>query len=89
MSTNGEMDAGLVSPDGTLLDRPEQVLTSAEVQLLRLYKKFLLSHGLSEALYCNECFRENRLHGMRAAVTDNNVLMECRCRRLTFTGITL
>jgi len=89
MTTDGEMDAGLVSPDGTLLNRAEEPITSAEVQLLRLYKRFLHGRGLREALYCQRCFDGNRFDGMRAAVTEGNVLLECRCRRLTFTGFTL
>ena len=65
---------------------PTLVLTSEEAALLRLYKKFLHSHGLREAVYCNTCFQGNLSDGMEAFVRDDEILFRCRHRLLYHKG---
>jgi hypothetical protein len=79
--------------EGVILDangepstRPTVLLTAEEAALLRLYKKFLHSHGLREMLHCNTCFSGDLHDGMRAQVTDNEVIFICRHRMLYYRG---
>jgi hypothetical protein len=78
----------IVGPDGEVLSKPTQILSSDEARLLREYKKFLHVRGMREALYCNECFSGNLSDGMRAHVTDSQVLFECRHRMIFYQGNT-
>jgi hypothetical protein len=70
----------ILAPDGTVANLPTTFLTGEEAMLLRAYKKFLNAHGLKEALYCNACYEQNLAHGTRAFVTDDQILIQCRCR---------
>ena len=72
--------AVIVAPDGTAANYPTVILTGDEARLLRTYKKFLNQHGLKEALYCNDCWESNLQHGCKAFVTDQQILIQCRCR---------
>ena len=66
--------------------RPTVILTAEEAALLRLYKKFLHSHGIREANFCNTCFSGDLSDGMRVHVTDQDILFECRHRMLYYRG---
>jgi hypothetical protein len=82
-----DMTEGVIfDANGEPATRPTQILTSEEAALLRLYKKFLHSHGLREILHCNTCFSGNLADGMRAHVTDNQIMWECRHRLLFYQG---
>lgn len=79
--------------DGTILDAngqptslPTQLLTSEEAALLRLYKKFLHSHAIRDASYCNSCYEGNLSDGMEVHVTDSEILFRCRHRMLYYKG---
>ena len=84
---NGHLTSGtILEADGSVANKPTQLLTTDEARLLREYKKFLMTHGLREAVYCNECFSGNLSDGMRAHVTDGQILFECRHRMLFYSG---
>lgn len=76
----------ILQADGSIANKPTRILSSEDAKVLRAYKKFLEAHGLREALYCNECFSGNLSDGMRAHVTDGQILFECRHRMLFFQG---
>lgn len=63
-------------------------MTEAAAKLLRTWKRFLLSHGMLEALRCNACYEANRPDGCRAASRSSSCSIECRCTRYTYTGAT-
>lgn len=86
VNVNDSVDGAIVGPNGEVLNKPTQILTSEEAALLRRYKKFLLARGLKETLHCNTCFEGNLADGMRAFVTDGNMLLECRHRMLWYQG---
>ena len=69
----------VVDAHGQPATLPTTILTSEELSLLRLYKKFLLKHGLREALYCNTCWNGERADGCEAHVTESQALIKCRC----------
>ena len=54
-------------------------ITFDEAVLLREYKRFLQKHDLREALYCQRCWGHNLQDGCEAHVTDNDILIKCRC----------
>ena len=85
---NDKTSAQIVGPDGAVANKPALILDHNEAQLLRNYKKFLMKHGMREAVYCNDCWEGNRDDGMRAFVTDSQILFECRCRSLFHQGQT-
>ncbi len=76
----------MLDANGEPSSRPTLILTSEEAALLRLYKKFLHSHGLREAVFCNTCFSGNLSDGMRAHTTDGQIMWECRHRMLYYHG---
>lgn len=86
MGVMDQTEGVILDANGEPSARPTRLLTSEEAALLRLYKKFLHSHGLREAVYCNTCFSGNLEDGMRAHVTDSDVLFECRHRMLYYRG---
>jgi hypothetical protein len=86
MGVMDRTEAVILDAHGEPTTRPTQILTSEEAALLRLYKKFLHSHGLREAVYCNTCFSGDLSDGMRAHVTDNQIMWECRHRLLFYQG---
>ena len=77
----------IVAPDGTPATIPTVILDSADVAVLKQYKKFLRKYGLREALYCNHCWDGQREDGCEAYVTDSQVLIKCRCRIRFFQGL--
>lgn len=79
----------VIAPDGTVANYPTVVLSLEDAKLLREYKKFLLRHGLREALYCNNCFEHNLSHGTEAYVTPDQIVIRCRCRLRFYQGQTL
>lgn len=80
------------APDGVSLSsllREDPVVRSGfsddELQLLAEYeRRFLMALSVSEKLYCDICFRDNRDDGCRAQVTLNGLSaiarIACRCR---------
>jgi hypothetical protein len=83
---NAQTDGTIIAPDGTVASRPTLILSDAEADLLRRYKKFLNAHGIREAWFCNTCWSGDREDGMRAFVTDGQIVAECRCRMLFYQG---
>lgn len=79
-------DGTILNADGSVANKPTQLLSAETARVLRAYKKFLAAHGLREALYCNECFSGNLSDGMRAHVTDSQIMFECRHRMLFHQG---
>ena len=65
-----------------------EMFTDGDAELLRSYKKFLLHHGLTEALWCQRCAEEGRPDGLRASVSDGKIDMECRCTVRRYRGQT-
>jgi hypothetical protein len=78
----------ILDANGSIVNKPTKLLSADDAKLLRAYKKFLMVHGLREAVYCNECFSGNLSDGMRAHVTDGQILFECRHRMLFHQGQT-
>ena len=64
----------------------EQQIADEDAQTLRAYKKILAKYGYQEALWCQTCENEEDNPGCRAYVTENRIAIECRHRRLYFTG---
>jgi hypothetical protein len=87
--------SNLIIPDGsgtkgTLGDDelPVTPITPEEARLLREYKKFLMRHGLREALYCSNCWQGEKEDGCKAFVTDADILIACRCTMRVHKGQT-
>jgi hypothetical protein len=80
------VEGSILTPEGEVASKPTLLLSTDEARLLRQYKKFLAAHGLREAVYCNTCFESNLDDGMRAFVTDGQILFECRHRMIFFQG---
>ena len=79
--------SAIVDEHGVPVTLPTIMLSSEEAGLLRLYKKFLRTHGIREANYCDQCWdRADMQDGMRVFVTDSDILFECRHRRLIYKG---
>jgi hypothetical protein len=76
----------IVSPDGEVVSKPTVLLSADDAALLRQYKKFLMKHGIREAVFCNQCFSGNLSDGMRAHTTDGQIMWECRHRMLFHQG---
>jgi hypothetical protein len=76
----------ILTPSGEIAQKPTMLLSDDDARLLREYKKFLQRHGLRETLYCNTCFEGNLNDGLRAFVTDGQILFECRHRMLFHQG---
>lgn len=66
---------------------PTVPISVGDAHLLRQYKKFLLAHGLKEALHCLRCEEQERESGMRAYVTATEIGMICRCANRTHRGL--
>lgn len=82
------VEGTLVAPDGTVLNRPTQVLSDADATLLRAYKKLLMKLNLREALYCNDCWSGDREDGCKAYVQDGQIGILCRCKQRIHLGQT-
>lgn len=76
-------------PDVLVLSNviPTVPISLMDAQLLRQYKKFLLAHGLQEALHCLWCEEEERESGVRAYVTESAINVTCRCASREHKGI--
>lgn len=87
IKTNTNVTEGVIlDANGQPATFPTQLLTSEEAALLRLYKKFLHSHGMREAVYCNTCYQGAQHDGMEAYVTDGSIFFKCRHRILFHKG---
>ena len=71
--------AQIIGPDGEVATKPTRLLSSEDAELLRRYKKFLVAHGLREALYCDTCWDRQLSDGCKAFVTNEQIVIECRC----------
>lgn len=69
----------ILGPDGSVASLPTRILSDEDARILRSYKKLLQTYGLREALYCNGCWNGERHDGCKAYVTDNQILIQCRC----------
>ncbi len=86
VDVNSRTEGVILDANGEPTTRPTVLLTAEDAALLRLYKKFLHAHGLREAVYCNTCYSGDLSDGMRAHVTDNEVMWVCRHRMLYYRG---
>lgn len=86
ITNTGVTEGVILDANGQPTSLPTKLLTAEEAALLRLYKKFLHTHGMREAVFCNTCFEGNISDGMEAHVTDSEVLFRCRHRLLFYKG---
>jgi len=84
----GVTQGTIVTPDGSIANRPTVMFTTEEAELLRTYKKFLAHHGLREALFCQACWSGDREDGCQAFVQDSKIGILCRCTTRLFMGAT-
>lgn len=81
--------ATVQSPDDLVAQTVSSIeLTLEEANLLRAYKKFLLKRDLREAVYCNFCWGHSLADGTEFHVTDNDILIKCRCSLRYYKGST-
>lgn len=66
----------------------ETLMAQGDAELLRKYKRFMLAHGLREALWCQTCDNEGRSPGLKAVVTDSKIDLVCRCTTRRYRGQT-
>lgn len=78
----------IVGPNGDPLSVPTILLDHRDAAIIRQYKKVLERLGLKEALYCDECWDRNVHHGLEARVTNEQIVMRCRCKLRFFQGQT-
>lgn len=78
----------ILGPDGEQATLPTTILSDEDARLLRSYKKLLEKYGLREALYCNGCWSGEKHDGCKAFVTDNQILIQCRCSMRFYQGMT-
>jgi hypothetical protein len=78
----------IVGPGGEPASIPVRSLDTEDAEILRKYKKFLARHGLREALFCNNCWDGNVHDGCEAFVTDNEIVIRCRCALRVYRGLT-
>jgi hypothetical protein len=89
LKPNTDVQPGtIVTPDGTIANRPTVMLTDDEAKLLRAYKKFLEHHGLREALFCNTCWNLEIHDGLEAYVLGHKIGLICRCTTRLHFGYT-
>ena len=65
---------------------PDVPIAVADVYMLQRYKKFLMANGLQEALWCLKCEDEGESSGVKAFVTVDQVVIQCRCQRRISSG---
>ena len=78
----------IVDANGEVVNKPTQLLTKEEAELLRKYKKFLEARGLREALFCSTCWSGDLSDGMDAHVTPHQIMFKCSHRLLFYQGYT-
>lgn len=86
------IEAGVMSltdADGALLNRPSEVLSPTEAQLLRAAARLLRARRFRMLVRCDACFEAGRADGMRGEINARHISLECRCRFLTFDGATI
>lgn len=66
----------------------DYLLPVEAARLLRAYKKVMIDLGLLEAIRCNACFHLNLEDGCNARVGNNSILIQCRCSRRVYQGMT-
>ena len=65
---------------------PDVPMAVSDAYMLQRYKKFLMAHGLQEALWCLKCEDEGESSGVKAFVTAAQVVVQCRCQRRIASG---
>lgn len=83
----GELD--LTDVEGSLLNRPIEMLTPSEAQVLRAAARLLRTRRFRMTVRCDACFEAGRGDGMRGEINSRQIHLECRCRFLQFDGATL
>ena len=78
----------IVGPYGDPLKVQAVKLDAEDARILRLYKKFLQKYGLKETTYCDGCWEHNLEHGCEAYVTNEKIVIRCRCSLRVFDGPT-
>lgn len=85
--------ATIVTPDGSVLNKPTIELSAQDAQIIRAYERLLKRMGLRRpegvGVYCNACFEENRSDGTRYFVEPGRIWIECRCKVRVFEGSTI
>lgn len=77
----------VIGPDDKSVETvPTREISFEDAKLLREYKKFLLKMGLREALYCQHCWGHSLSDGCEAHVTDQDILIRCRCTMRFYKG---
>jgi hypothetical protein len=79
----------LTDAEGSLLQRPMEVLSDADARMIRAAAKALRQRRFRMLIRCDACFEDGRQDGMRGEITRSHIALECRCRHLTFNGETL
>lgn len=64
----------------------DDTISYDEARILRMFDKVLGTHGLLAAYYCHVCDENDQHGGMRVAITDNSIDMQCRHRILRHRG---
>lgn len=82
-----EEGEALIAPVRVVI--PEVPLAIADAYMLRSYQKFLVAHGLQEAMWCLTCEDEGEPSGMRAYVRVDEIALLCRHRNLVHRGLTV
>ena len=65
---------------------PDVPMAVADVYMLQRYKTFLNHYHLQEALWCLKCEDEGASSGVKAFVTVDSVVVQCRCQRRISSG---
>jgi hypothetical protein len=79
----------LTDAEGALLNRPMVQLTEAEARDLRAAARLLRARSFRMIVRCDACFEGGRADGMRGEITRRHISLECRCRKVSFSGETL
>lgn len=66
--------------------RLDDSISYEEARILRGFDKALSMHGLLAAYYCHDCDQNGVHNGMRVALTDSSIDMQCRHRILRHRG---
>lgn len=77
----------ILSPDGSVVNKPTAILTPQEAEIFRAYQKIKAKYQFTEANFCQKCWNQTREDGMRGHVTAGEIALECRCRTLVYRGL--
>lgn len=89
LKANTDVQQGtIVTPDGSIANKPTIMLSAEDAALLRTYRKFLERHRLREALFCDDCWDGTREDGCKAFVQTGKIGILCRCKTRLYFGMT-